>query len=35
MRFARFFPDLATTEEAVNCHHNYVARENTTAPTSG
>ena len=21
------FPDLATTEVAVNCHHNYVARE--------
>jgi tRNA-splicing ligase RtcB len=21
------FPDLTTTEEAVNCHHNYVARE--------
>jgi len=21
------FPDLATTEEAVNCHHNYVTRE--------
>ncbi len=21
------FPDLATTETAVNCHHNYVARE--------
>ncbi|MCP5433386.1 MAG: RtcB family protein [Alphaproteobacteria bacterium] len=21
------FPDLATCEEAVNCHHNYVARE--------
>jgi tRNA-splicing ligase RtcB len=24
---ARAFPDLATTETAVNCHHNYVARE--------
>ena len=24
---ARRFPDLATTEEAVNCHHNYVTRE--------
>ena len=24
----RFFPDLATTEEAVNCHHNYVEMEN-------
>ena len=23
----RFFPDLATTEEAVNCHHNYVEME--------
>lgn len=22
-----FFPDLITTEEAVNCHHNYVAME--------
>jgi tRNA-splicing ligase RtcB len=21
------FPDLATTELAVNCHHNYVSRE--------
>ena len=21
------FPDLATTQEAVNCHHNYVSRE--------
>jgi tRNA-splicing ligase RtcB len=21
------FPDLATTQEAVNCHHNYIARE--------
>ncbi len=21
------FPDLETTEEAVNCHHNYVSRE--------
>jgi tRNA-splicing ligase RtcB len=21
------FPDLATTKEAVNCHHNYVTRE--------
>ena len=24
---ARRFPDLATTDVAVNCHHNYVARE--------
>jgi tRNA-splicing ligase RtcB (3'-phosphate/5'-hydroxy nucleic acid ligase) len=24
----RFFPDLATTEEAVNCHHNYMEMEN-------
>ena len=23
-----FFPDLQTTKEAVNCHHNYVAMEN-------
>lgn len=23
----KHFPDLATTEMAVNCHHNYVARE--------
>jgi tRNA-splicing ligase RtcB len=23
-----FFPDMTTTEEAVNCHHNYVAQEN-------
>lgn len=23
-----FFPDLITTEEAINCHHNYVAMEN-------
>jgi tRNA-splicing ligase RtcB len=24
---SRHFPDLATTQTAVNCHHNYVARE--------
>jgi tRNA-splicing ligase RtcB len=24
----KFFPDLVTTEEAVNCHHNYVEMEN-------
>jgi tRNA-splicing ligase RtcB len=24
---AKHFPDLETTETAVNCHHNYVARE--------
>lgn len=24
----KFFPDLKTTEEAVNCHHNYVEMEN-------
>ena len=24
----KFFPDMVTTEEAVNCHHNYVAQEN-------
>jgi tRNA-splicing ligase RtcB (3'-phosphate/5'-hydroxy nucleic acid ligase) len=24
----KFFPDMVTTEEAVNCHHNYVEMEN-------
>jgi tRNA-splicing ligase RtcB len=25
---ARFLPSFTTTDKAINCHHNYVAREN-------